>query len=84
MEDNTEHNKTGKYIPVVVVGVVSVFGIALAGFFYYFIFRTIGPTRIIGIAILVVTAGLVAAMMYVVYTRITEIKRGEEDDLGKY
>ncbi len=84
LQEKNDQNKTVKYIPVIIVGIATVFGIVLVGFFYYFIFRTIGPARIIGIVILVLTAGLAATMMYVVYTRITEIKRGEEDDLGKY
>ena len=76
----------GKYgqaepiLSALAVGII----IAAFGIFYFVVFKKIPGASIIGFIFAGGALAGLAALAAVLYQRIKEIKRGEEDDLGKY
>jgi len=77
-------SKLERYSGSIISAVLAVLLICVFGLFYFFIFKEIPGVGYIGyifIGIALVAVGVTAAVLI---QRIREIKRGEEDDLGKY
>ena len=73
-----------KYLGSFISALLAAFVILVFGFFYFIIFKEIPGAGFIGyifITIAVISVGVTAAVLI---QRIKEIKKGEEDDLGKY
>ena len=78
------NKKLDKYTGSIISAVLAVLLICVFGLLYFFIFKEIPGVGYIGyifIGIALVAVGVTAAVLI---QRIREIKRGEEDDLGKY
>ena len=78
--DMNDHIK--KMIAPIVITAVFLGYLAIYGILIFYVEEWQGkPVLLI---LLIPLAALGAGMVYVLYTRIREIKRGEEDDLGNY
>jgi len=73
----------GYAAPSIIVVILSIFT-AAAGVFYYKIFSQLPIPDSLRWIIVVGTLAVIAALVAVLIQRIKELKRGEEDDLGKY
>jgi len=73
-----------KFLGPVLSAAAFIVFVVLYGCLYLFIFTGAGFSIWINTAIFLIMAGFTAAMVWTVYTRINELKKGEEDDLGKY
>ena len=73
-----------RYVAPVLSALAAGIIIAAFGVFYFVLFRKIPGASIIGLlfaALALIGLGVLAAVLI---QRIREIKRGEDDDLGKY
>lgn len=79
-----ELNTMNKYTTVVVITVLFGFLFALGGWFYYWMFTEAAFPGLLKALIVVLTVGVIVALVYVASERIKELRKEEEDDLSQY
>ncbi len=77
-------SKLERYIGSIISAVLAVLLICVFGLLYFFIFKEIPGVGYIGYIFIGIAVAAVGVTAAVLIQRIREIKRGEEDDLGKY
>ncbi len=73
-----------RYVAPVVSALAVGIVIAAFGVFYFVIFKKIPGASLLGFIFAAGALAGLGALVVVLVQRIKEIKRGEEDDLGKY